>query len=161
MEDRAALEVKVPTGEYDGSVASRALIILLWSDGESRAEIARMLNTSVVTVGKWIVRYNEHGLAGLESRKSPGRPREISGGTRARIIALTRQSPPESTGFSHWTSHGMARYLKKHEDIDVSHNFISVLWRENGLQPHRQGTFKLSRDPEFAEKVPAGSGHAT
>jgi hypothetical protein len=28
-----------------------------------------------------------------------------------------------------------------------------VLWRENGIQPHRQGTFKLSRDPEFVAKV--------
>jgi transposase len=47
----------------------------------------------------------------------------------------------------------MARYLRAHEGIRVSHNFISVLWRENGIQPHRQGTFKLSRDPEFAAKV--------
>jgi hypothetical protein len=47
----------------------------------------------------------------------------------------------------------MARHLKRHEGIDISHNFVCVLWRENGLQPHRQGTFKLSRDPQFAVKV--------
>ena len=28
-----------------------------------------------------------------------------------------------------------------------------MLWRENGIQPHRQGTFKLSRDPDFAARV--------
>jgi transposase len=28
-----------------------------------------------------------------------------------------------------------------------------VLWRESGIQPHRQGTFKLSRDPDFTAKV--------
>ena len=38
--------------------------------------------------------------------------------------------------------HEMARYLKRHEGIDVSHNFVSILWRENGIQPHRTGTFK-------------------
>ena len=38
----------------------------------------------------------------------------------------------------------MARYLGKHEGIDVSHNFVAVLWRENGIQPHRQGTFKVN-----------------
>jgi hypothetical protein len=27
------------------------------------------------------------------------------------------------------------------------------LWRETGWKPHRQGTFKLSKDPEFAAKV--------
>jgi transposase len=153
VDERAGLEARLPSGKYDRSVSSRARIILLWDNGDSRAEIAEKIGTSVVTVGKWIDRYEGQGLAGLESRKSPGRPREVSGEARARIIALTRQSPPESTGISHWTSHGMARYLKRHEGIDVSHNFISVLWRENDLQPHRQGTFKLSRDPEFAEKA--------
>jgi len=27
------------------------------------------------------------------------------------------------------------------------------VWRESDLQPHRQGTFKLSNDPEFEAKV--------
>jgi len=35
----------------------------------------------------------------------------------------------------------------------VSHNYIATLWREHGLKPWRVGTFKLSRDPAFAEKV--------
>jgi hypothetical protein len=47
----------------------------------------------------------------------------------------------------------MAKYLKRSEGISVSHNFVAVLWRGHGLQPHRQGTFKLSRDPDFAVKV--------
>jgi transposase len=152
-EARAELAARIPSGKYDGSVASRARIILLWDEGASRQEIATMMDTSVVTVGKWISRYGESGLAGLASGKSTGRPREVSVEARARIIALTRQSPPERTGLSHWSSHEMARYLKQHEGIHVSHNFVSVLWRENGLQPHRQGTFKLSRDPQFAVKV--------
>lgn len=151
--ERAELAARIPSGKYDGSISSRARIILLWDEGASRQEIAECLGTSVVTVAKWIGRYEEGGLAALESRKSPGRPREVSAEQRARIIALTRQSPPAHTGLSHWSSHEMARYLKRHEGIDVSHNFVSVLWRENGIQPHRTGTFKLSRDPEFAVKV--------
>jgi hypothetical protein len=35
----------------------------------------------------------------------------------------------------------------------VSHHYVANLWRETGLQPHRQGTFKVSRDPEFADRV--------
>lgn len=152
-EERAELASRVPSGKYDGSVSSRARIILLWDEGANRREIAEEMETSVVTVAKWIDRFEEGGLPALESRKSPGRPREVSAEERARIIALTRQSPPAHTGLSHWSSHEMARYLKRHEGIDVSHNFVSVLWRENGLKPHQAGTFKLSRDPEFPEKV--------
>jgi len=47
----------------------------------------------------------------------------------------------------------MAKYLKRHEGISVSHNYISELWLEKDLKPHRQGTFKVSRDPDFAAKV--------
>lgn len=150
---RAELRARLNPEGYDGSIASRAQIVLLHDDGHLAPEIARMIGTSKVTVYRWLQRYQEGGLAALESRKSTGRPPEISGEVRSRILALTKQSPPEETGLSHWSSHKMAWYLKEHEGIEVSHNFISVLWRENGIQPHRQGTFKLSRDPDFAAKV--------
>ena len=150
---RTELRAKLRPEGYDGSVASRAQIVLLHDDGHSAPEIAAMMGTSKVTVYKWLQRYQEGGLAALESRKSTGRPPQISGEVRSRILALTKQSPPESTGLTHWSSYEMARYLRRNEGIEVSHNFISVLWRENGIKPHRQGTFKLSHDPEFAAKV--------
>jgi hypothetical protein len=37
--------------------------------------------------------------------------------------------------------------------VYVSHHYVATLWRENGLKPHRAGTFKVSKDPAFAEKV--------
>ncbi|MGH3258583.1 MAG: IS630 family transposase [Streptosporangiaceae bacterium] len=150
---RAELQAKLPPAGYDGSAASRAQIVLWHDEGCSVPEIAARMGTSKVTVYKWLGRYEEGGLAALESRKSTGRPREVSGEVRSRILALTKQSPPESTGLSHWSSHEMARYLRTHEGIRVSHNFVSVLWRENGIQPHWQGTFKLSRDRDFSAKV--------
>ncbi len=66
---------------------------------------------------------------------------------------MTKVPPPAETGLTHWSSYEMARYLRRCEGISVSHNFVSMLWREHGLQPHRQGTFKVSRDPDFARKV--------
>jgi transposase len=35
----------------------------------------------------------------------------------------------------------------------VSFNYVARVWRAEGLAPHRTGTFKLSRDPLFADKV--------
>jgi transposase len=57
------------------------------------------------------------------------------------------------TGLSHWSSRGLARFVTRTEGVSVSHFYVAKLWRENKLRPHRHGTFKLSRDPEFAEKV--------
>jgi transposase len=154
-ESRDELKSRLYSDAYDRSVAWRAQIVLWHGAGHSAAEIAVMAKTTRPTVYKWIDRYAEHGVTGLESRKSTGRPRSISGQSRARILTLSRESPPESTGLTHWSSTEMAKYLKRHEGIPVSHNFVAVLWREHGIQPHRQGTFKLSKDPDFVTKVAA------
>ena len=47
----------------------------------------------------------------------------------------------------------MAAVIERTENVYVSHHYVAKLWRENGLKPHRMGTFKVSKDPEFAEKV--------
>ena len=47
----------------------------------------------------------------------------------------------------------MAAYVKRGKGVAVSHNFIAVLWREHDLKPWRQGTFKLSSDPDFEAKT--------
>lgn len=151
--DRAGLASLLRGEGYDGSVSARAQIVLWRAEGHSVPEIARMADTTKPTVYKWIARYEQHGIDGLSERVSTGRPPEVSAEDRARILALTRQSPPEKTRLSHWSSREMARYLKREMGISVSHNFVATVWREHDLQPHRQGTFKLSTDPDFEEKV--------
>lgn len=47
----------------------------------------------------------------------------------------------------------MAAFIKRTEGVYVSHHYLTRLWRENGLKPHRTGMFKVSKDPAFAEKV--------
>jgi len=47
----------------------------------------------------------------------------------------------------------MAAFIERTEGVYVSHHYVAKLWRETGLKPHRQGTFKVSKDPAFAEKV--------
>ena len=47
----------------------------------------------------------------------------------------------------------MSDYVLRTEGTYVSHHYVAKLWRESGLKPHRHGTFKVSRDPAFAEKV--------
>jgi transposase len=152
-EQRSALRALLRSDGYDGSISARARIVLLWSEGRSAKEIAELVGTTRPTVYKWVDRYRRRGVDGLEDRKSTGRPPEISDSIRARILALSRQSPPPGTGLSHWSCREMAKYLRRDEGISVSYRFVAALWREHGLQPHRQGTFKLSSDPEFAAKV--------
>jgi transposase len=152
-EERAELGVLVKGRYVSPEIARRAQMILWESDGLAIGKIAALAQVSRPTLNLWRSRYREEGVAGLADRDRPGGRRQISPEVRSKIVALTRKSPPEELGISHWSSREMAAYLKKSHGIVVSHNFVSELWREHGLQPQAQGSFKLSRDPEFAEKV--------
>src|SRR4051794_39426991 len=138
-EQRSELQGLIRTEGYDGSVSDRAQLVLWHADGHSVKEVAEMGGTSRPTVYKWLDRYERFGPEGLVGLSSPGRPRQVPGDIRAQIVALTRTSPPEETGLSHWSSRELARYLKRTSGICVSHSFVSAVWRENGLAPHRGG----------------------
>jgi transposase len=152
-EQRSELSTLVSDRSVDAVVAGRARMVLWRDDGYSAEQVAALAGVSRPTVNTWVRRYAEAGLVGLYDQPRPGKPVQVPGAVRARILALTRTSPPAGTGVTHWSSRTLAGWLARHEGITVSHNFIAELWREHGLQPHRQGTFKLSRDPAFADKV--------
>jgi transposase len=152
-ENRTKLQTAVGSDEYDGSVASRARIVLLLDSGCSKSEIAKMMKTTRPTVDKWLKRYADHGIEGLVDRESPGSPRQIPDRIRSRVLAVTRTSPPKELGISHWTTSEMTKFIKKTEGVYVSPTWVARLWREHHLQPWRQGTFKISKDPQFEEKV--------
>jgi transposase len=152
-EQVSELHAALKPSAYDGSVGARAQIVLWHHEGYRKVDIAEMSGASRPTIDKWIDRYTLYGLDGLTSGTSPGGRRTIPERIRARVLALTRQTPPEELGISHWSSGTMATYIKKTEGVSVSQPWVSRLWRDNGLQPWRQGTFKISKDPQFEEKV--------
>lgn len=39
------------------------------------------------------------------------------------------------------------------QETDLSRTAVTQIWRAFGLQPHRQESSKLSRDPPFVDKV--------
>lgn len=121
--------------------------------GAGKKEIAQLAGVSRPTVDLWLERFESAGVGALASRRT-GAPREqVPARVRARILALTRTSPPLDSGLSHWSARTMAAYAGRTEGVSVSYHYVAKLWRDTGLQPARQGTFKLSKDPVFAEKV--------
>jgi transposase len=152
-EQSAELRAVVNSHDVSAAVATRARIVLWMAEGRMRKDVAELAAVSLPTVDRWVDRYEAMGLAGLEDHKR-GAPREqVPAEVRARILALTRTTPPAETGLSHWSTRELAAYLKRADGVSVSWHYVAKLWRENGLKPHQQGTFKLSRDPLFAEKV--------
>jgi hypothetical protein len=78
----------VPAGYY-----VRALIIPFSRQGETPAQIARRLEHKLDNVVKWIRRFNEEGLAGLNERPGRGRQAKIRA-SEALAVVETLLTPP-------------------------------------------------------------------
>ena len=152
--ERVELLAMLNSATVSARVGTRARIVLWRAEGWLKKDVASRAGVSRPTVDAVLERFVADGVAGLLDK--PVRvvqPDRVPAQVRARILAVTRCSPPRETGLSHWSSRELSAFLKRTEGISVSHNYIATLWREHGLKPWRVGTFKLSRDAAFAEKV--------
>ena len=127
-------------------LVERARIILLAAEGLEDQQIGQRMGIPRQKAARWRKRYAQRGLAGIE-KDAPrsGRKRRIDEVRRAAIVRKTLQEKPE--GHTHWSRSTMARAT------GLSDSTIGRIWREHGLKPHRSETFKLSNDPQFAEKL--------
>jgi transposase len=149
VDDRAELRALVNSAEVPATVATRARIVLWCAENRQKQEVAALAGVSRPTVDLWLGRYAAEGIGGLLDRPRGAGREQVPAAVRARILAAT----PAQMGLSHWSSREMAAFIVRTEGVYVSHHYIAKLWRDNGLRPQKQGTFKVSKDPEFAEKV--------
>ena len=61
------------------------------------------------------------------------------------LIAATLETTPVDA--THWSTRSMSAHL------GLSQSMVSRVWRAFGLAPHKQDSWKLSKDPLFVEKV--------
>jgi transposase len=126
-------------------LALRSRIVLACAQGHSNTQVARDLQITSATVGKWRSRFLENRLEGLIDEPRPGAPRIITDAQVEEVITRTLESKPKAA--THWSSRSMA------QATGLSQTAIVRIWHAFGLQPHRSDTFKLSTDPLFVEKV--------
>lgn len=132
-------------------VARRCRIALGALRGAHDLELAGELGIHRHTVALWRKRVCEQGI-GTVWEVAPGRGRKplYSASRRNAIIKATIETKPK--GQTHWSCRTLAKAQ------GVSKNTVNRLWQLHNLNPHRQKTFKLSRDPQFLEKLTAVVG---
>lgn len=132
-------------------VVERARIILLAAGGKQDKEIASELQISVQKSARWRARFLESGVTGLEKdAPRPGRTPTLSAAVIKRVIHMTTKAKPMNA--THWSTRSMA------EAVGISEASVRRIWHKNGLKPHLVDTFKVSNDPQFAEKLEAVVG---
>jgi transposase len=127
------------------ALALRARIVLAAAGELTNGEIAASLGVSRPTVTKWRNRFATRRLEGLLDEPRPGRPRTITDEQVERVVITTLESVPKDA--THWSTRSMAK------QVGMTPDAVMRIWHAFGLQPHRQETWKLSKDPQFIEKV--------
>ena len=145
-DDRRILEARTRARRAPARSVERARIILLAADDWQNQDIAAHLQMTPEKVARWRRRFVDRGLAAIEQdAPRTGRPRTITAAQeRAIVRKTTQETPPQAT---HWSTRTMAAAT------GLSERSIRRIWHRHGLKPHLTRTFKISRDPAFAEKV--------
>jgi transposase len=144
-EERQALTWWARRRTSSQALALRCRIVLEAAGGAANTEVAARLGIEPHTVARWRGRFVRQRLEGLADEPRPGGPRTVTDEQVEEVIVRTLETAPK--GATHWSTREMARAS------GLSQSTVSRIWRTFGLKPHLVDTFKLSKDPQFIEKV--------
>ena len=144
-DERTELERRARSRKIRAEDARRAQVILMLANGDSFTTIAAALGCYPGYINRWRQRFESERLRGLQAKYRGQPPRVRTPAMEARILAKTRQRPPD--GSTHWSTRKLAKAL------GISHVLVARVWRRAGLQPHRLERYMLSDDPQFEQKA--------
>jgi transposase len=130
----------------EARVQQRAAAILLAARGWQNKDIAAEVKLDRRQVALWRRRFLDGGVPALvQDAARSGRPASVTPQIESRIVNTTLHDKPAAA--THWSTRTLAAHL------GLSATTVRRVWRRNGLKPHLHDTFKLSRDPRFADKL--------
>src|SRR6267378_1936893 len=126
----------------------RARIVLRAADGLQDQQIAEQLGITPEKAARWRNRFLDGGLIALQKdAPRPGRTPTITNARVQQVIEKTTREKPSNA--THWSTRTMAAA------VGISEASVRRIWHAHGLKPHLVRTFKVSNDPQFAEKLEA------
>jgi transposase len=146
-DQRLELERCVRAATSTKRLVERAQIILSAAEGLPDSQVAAELGCSRAKVACWVERFRTGGIAVL-GRDLPrsGRRRTVMTPEKVQqVVDATRLTrPPAGT---HWSIRSLAKAQ------GISATSVQRVWKAHRLRPHRSETWKLSLDPDFADKL--------
>jgi len=147
-EQRDLLESRARARSAAARSVERARIVLLAAAGMQDKQIAAKLRIMPEKAARWRNRFLDGGLAALDKdAPRPGRTPTITPSKIQEVIRKTTQEKPSNA--THWSTRSMA------QAAGLSEKSVRRIWHQHGLKPHLARTFKVSNDPQFAEKLEA------
>jgi len=134
------------SGTTEHRKVERAKMILMASEKQTNAMIAKQLKTRSARVSKWRTRFARQGIDGLADAVRKGAPEQYDSTTESRILAILDEPPPE--GFASWTGSLIAHRLGR-----ISKHQVWRVLKRHGIHLQRRQSWCISTDPQFAPKA--------
>jgi transposase len=133
----------------EARLVERAKSIRLASEGHRVPEIAEMVGLDEKTVRKWLKRFAEQGLDGLEDAPRSGAPSRSTPEVKAQIIAAALTNPREvGCQFNCWTFERLAVYVREKLGFSMKKTRIFEILQGEGLRWRQQETWFGPRDAQ-------------
>src|SRR6476660_4045930 len=144
--EQARLEQVVADRNQPSKVVWRAQVIVATADELGTMAIMRATGKAKPCVGRCQERFAAKGVEGLlrDKTRLPGTA-PLPADVKLAVLATTATEKPANA--THWSVRTMAKAM------GIGHSSVQRIWAEAGLKPHLTGTFKVSNDPLFEEKV--------
>ena len=153
---------KLAKAETDGRVARRLLAIANALTGMSRAAAATSAGMDRQTLRDWVIRYNEHGVAGLCDHWQGGRPPMLTLDEQAELLAVVMAGPdPEKDGFCAFTREDLVAVARKKFGKSMHPTSMGRWLRRLGLSRQKARPSHPMKHPAAAaafKKSPANPG---
>jgi len=153
---------KLAKSEPDARVSRRLLAIANALSGMSRADAAKSAGMDRQTLRDWVIRYNEHGVAGLCDQKSSGRPPMLTLDEQSELLAVVMAGPdPEKDGFCAFTRDDLVGVAKNKFGKSMHPVSMGRLLRRLGLSRQKARPTHPMKDPAAAaafKKSPENPG---
>ena len=133
----------------DGALVRRMLALAMVLEGRPRTEAAELNGMDRQTLRDWVHRYNDVGVEGLKSRRSPGRASVLGDAQKAELLALALAGPdPEVHGVVRWRCVDLRAEIARRFCVEVHENTVGRWLHELGLTRLQPRPVHPQKDPE-------------
>ena len=139
--------------ERDGRVGARLLALANALEGVPREAAARLAGMTGQTLGDWVHRYNEEGVAGLRDRPRSGRPPRLDDGRQAALKAWILKGPKlERDGCVAWRMRDLCALAERRFGVRYGESGMARLVRRLDLSRQKARPVHPGADPGARER---------
>jgi transposase len=133
---KEALKKRLKTARNLGAngTVNRILSILAIAEGICQEQVANTLQVSVESIRLWLRAFLLHGVKGIATKKSSGRPPKLTKTQKKELAAIIDKGPAEAGFLSNcWRSPMLQHLIYEKYGISYSVHYISQLLKNMGF----------------------------